>query len=186
MDKLTDEQIVELITQGDSDSYTELVRRYEERLHRYISYLTQDSHNTPDILQDTFIKAYKNLNSFNTDLKFSSWIYRIAHNESINRIKKNNREIFNIDFDYLEEVTPKEESPEEKFERDEIRKGLMAAMEKLPLKFREVLTLHYLEDRPYDEISDILRVSIGTIGTWINRGKTRLRKILKDMNQNPY
>lgn len=177
----TDEQLVEEIVNGNSDLFAELVRRYEPKLVRYTTYILQDKAAAYDVVQDTFIKSYENLKSFNTDRKFSSWIYRIAHNESINKIKKNSREIFNVDFDFLHDLMPIDTNPDVAFEKNEINESLKKGMEELPVKFREVLTLFYLENKSYEEISDILRISIGTVGTWINRGKARLKKILKEL-----
>jgi RNA polymerase sigma-70 factor (ECF subfamily) len=178
---MTDEQIAEEIVNGNNELFGELVRRYEQRLVRYTTYILQDKSAAYDVVQDTFIKSFENLKSFNTERKFSSWIYRIAHNESINRIKKNGREIFNVDFDFLKELMPPDTAPDVEFERNEINESLRKSMEMLPVKFREVLTLYYLENKSYDEISDILRISIGTVGTWINRGKAKLKKILQEL-----
>lgn len=183
---MTDEQITIEVINGNKELYEELVKRYQEKLLRYVKYLVKNDNSAFDIVQDTFIKAFENLNSFNSSLKFSSWIYRIAHNESVNRIKKTNRELFNVDFDFLGDVLPQDSSPEIEFERDEIANELKKRMELLPVKFREVLTLYYLENKSYEEISDILRVSVGTVGTWINRGKIRLKKLFEEMNKKYY
>mgnify|MGYP000406123554 CR=1 FL=1 len=177
----TDEQIVTEIINGNKELFGELVRRYEDKLVRYTTYILQDKAAAYDVVQDTFIKSYENLKSFNIERKFSSWIYRIAHNESINRIKKNSHEIFNVDFDFLHDLMPLDTNPDVAFEKNAINESLKRGMEELPVKFREVLTLYYLENKSYEEISDILRISIGTVGTWMNRGKAKLKKILQEL-----
>jgi len=175
---LTDEQIVQLVKTEDKELYTELVKRYEKKLERYISYLATNTEWVNDILQDTFIKAYENLNGFDETKKFSSWIYRIAHNEAINRLHKEKRIINGIDFSIFEEIfhTQPEIEYEKEITKIEVHKGL----NKLPLKYKEVMSLFFLEDKKYEEISDILRMSIGTVGTRINRGKKLLVKLLKE------
>lgn len=174
---LTDEQLVNLVRTENKELYTELVNRYENKLERYISYLTNKEEWINDILQETFIKAYENLNGFDINKKFSSWIYRIAHNETINRISKEKRVVTGIDLTLIEELF--QFQPEEEYEK-EITKNLVSkGLNALPLKYKEVMTLFFLEDKKYDEISDILRMSTGTVGTRINRGKKLLYKFLK-------
>jgi len=174
----TDEQLVSIVRTENKELYTELVKRYEEKLKRYVGYLATDNEWVDDIVQDTFIKAYKNLNSFNINKKFSSWIYRIAHNETMNKVHKERRIVNGLDLTIFEEVFGAH--PEEEYEKESIKKEVLEGLEKLPLKYKEVLSLFFLEDKKYEEISDILRMSIGTIGTRINRGKKLLHKILED------
>lgn len=172
----TDEQIVHIVRTKNKELYTELVKRYEEKLKRYIGYLIQNKAWVDDIMQDTFIKAYKNLNNFNTNKKFSSWIYRIAHNETINRIHKEKKIVIGLDLEIFEEILGTH--PAEEYEKESIKKEVLQVLNKLPLKYKEVLSLFFLEDKKYEEISDILRISIGTVGTRINRGKKLLYKVL--------
>ena len=84
----TDESIVAKITAGDVGAYAEIMNRYEPKLHPYVTYLIHNQTMADDIVQDTFIKAYRNLRGFNLKYKFSSWVYRNAHNEAMNAIKK--------------------------------------------------------------------------------------------------
>jgi len=95
---LTDEQIVKIIQKGNVEAFEILVNRLQEKLLRYIKRLVFDNNDAEDILQNVFIKAYQNIMGFNFDYKFSSWIYRIAHNESVNYLRLlNKRPIFNIE-----------------------------------------------------------------------------------------
>src|SRR4030065_1487483 len=100
--KLTDEKIVELVCKKDKELYSQIIKRYQDKLIRYANYLVGEDNYAADIVQESFIKAYINLNGFNTKKKFSSWIYRIVHNEVINLIDKNKKNIgldSSIDFD---------------------------------------------------------------------------------------
>ena len=91
--KLSDEQLVGYIREKDKEAYVEIINRYKDRLMRYAAYLTGDNDNASDAVQEAFIKAYINLNGFNTKKKFSSWIYRIVHNEAMNLLRKDNKEL---------------------------------------------------------------------------------------------
>jgi len=171
----TDEQIIEKITAGDSEMFSLLIDRYEPKLWRYVRYLIKDDNKTTDIVQDSFIKAYVNLNSFKKDKKFSSWIYRIAHNEAVNIIKRHSKDVsMPEDFDFKSD-----EDIEKNFEIKEIGEEIQECLGKIPLIYSEALELFFLEEKSYEEISDILRIPMGTVATRINRAKILMRKICK-------
>ena len=128
-----------------------------------------------DVVQDTFIKAYTNLRSFNSKYKFSSWIYRIAHNESINTLKKIKKNISLENNQWVEQIAGNEKSADKMIEEEEVKISLQKYLSMLPAKYQEVLVLFYLEEKSYEEISDILRISTGTVGTWISRAKKELK-----------
>lgn len=176
--EMTDEELVIKIRKGDGALFDELVKRYEQKLLRYVNYLTGGKDIANDVVQDTFIKVYINLNSFKTDLKFSSWIYRITHNETMNRLRKYNFKMFQMDIDFVDRFVQAPENVETQLEREETSKNVTGALDSLPLKYKVPLVLYYMEDKSYDEIGDILRVSTGTVGTLINRGKKRLKDVL--------
>lgn len=180
VENLTDETIADLVRTSDKEMFVYIVRRYENKLTRYVHSYTRNLDDTTDVVQTTFIKAYENLNSFNIKMKFSSWIYRIAHNEAINKIKKEGKSITGIDPDIFERMLEEESKPDTDYEKESIKKDVLACINSMPLKYKDALTLYYIEDKKYEEISDILKVPSGTIATWINRGK----KLLKEKCQN--
>jgi len=170
---LKDEEVVRLVCEKNKEIYTEIIRRYQDKLRRYIFNLIQDDNKAEDILQETFIKAYINLRGFNRSKKFSSWIYRIAHNETINMIKKDKKQISlnkNLDFDSGIDI-------EEGLIKKELRLKTHRCLKQMPVDYREVITLYYLEEKSYEEISDILRVPVATVGTRIRRAKILMKKI---------
>lgn len=175
---LTDEKIVDLILK-DKEIYAVIIDRYQEKLKKYVYYLTGDKEKVNDIVQNTFIKAYINLNSFNKKLKFSSWLYRIAHNETINFIRK---ESFfkKIDFNFFVNLTDEKEIDIE-IDKKLLEKKLNQCLDKLSYEYREVLILHFLEEKNYDEISDILRISKNLVGVRINRAKKKLKIICQEI-----
>jgi RNA polymerase sigma-70 factor (ECF subfamily) len=174
---LSDEALVDLVRSHDQELYEELVKRYQDKLLRYASYLTRDEDKAADIVQVALIKAFINLKGFNTKKKFSSWIYRIVHNEAINYLKKYRKEISLEKNGWLEEIASSENSLEEDFNRKEISQMLSLCLKEVPLSYRESLTLFYLEGKTYEEISDILRIPVGTVGTRISRGKKLIRAV---------
>jgi len=178
IETVTDENLVKNIQKGEKSLYSELIVRYQDKLLRYVRYLTNSSEYSDDIVQESFIKVYKNINSFKTEMKFSSWIYRIAHNETINRVKKINFGFLSFGDDLSEDLFPDSSNIEADYEKEETVKKIDFTLDKLPLKYRDALTLYYIEDKSYEEISDILRISVGTVGTLIRRGKKKMKDLL--------
>ena len=171
--KLTDEEIVERVHSSDSNLYAILIERYKNKLLRYATNLVHDQGKASHIVQDAFIKGYVNLNGFKTQKKFSSWIYRIVHNEAINIIKKYQQEVPILDdFDFeSDEDTLKE------FERKEVAEDVEKCLNSIPLMYSEPLSLYYLDEKSYEEISDILRIPMGTVAIRISRAKKLMKNI---------
>lgn len=179
----------ELVTRSLKERafFGDIVERYEPKLGRYITRLgVKDPDDRDDVLQDIFIKVYKNLNSFDQSLSFSAWIYRIAHNEAISWYRRRQArpegylaaESEAILALVADEVNVK---PEEKFDNDIDAKRLLRELEKLDEKYRDVLVLRYFEHLEYEDISDILKIPVGTVGTLVHRAKKLLKAKLKHL-----
>lgn len=177
----SDEALAVLVTQGDKELFGELIDRYEQKLTRYVRRFTQQPEDVSDIVQVVFIKAYTNLKSFDSGRSFNSWIYRIAHNESVNHLKKRGSEkVSFIDFDtFFPHPFAKEESDTSALSRED-KEHLEKSLSKISPKYREVLVLYYYDELSYQEIADVLHIPIATVGVRIRRGKESLQKSLKD------
>jgi len=175
----TDQDLVTLALKH-KELYAYLVRRYEDKLKRYVVRLSGGRQNdADDILQEVFIKVYKNLNGYDADLKFSSWIYRIAHNETITFLRKINRRptTYNFEIDAVSVKTIKEDlNIEKEIDKKMLADSISKIIEKLGQKHKEVLLLRYMEDKDYREISDILRKPPGTVATLLRRAKDEFKK----------
>ncbi len=183
MKLLSDEVLVEKVRKEDQELYREVVMRYQDKLLRYAHFLLHNREEAIDVVQEAFIKAFVNLNSFDKSKKFSSWIYRIVHNECINQIKKRRNHVSLEENNWVSDMEDKKADVVEKFTRKETEEILKRCLEKLPLNYKEALMFFYLEDRSYDEISDILRVPTGTVGTNINRGKKMMKEVCKEYEE---
>ena len=170
-------------TLTDKERFGELVVRYEDRLRRYIRRLgVRDEDDQLDVLQEIFLKVYRNLRSFDPSLSFSSWIYRIAHNEAVSWYRRRNvrpegHQIADGE-EVLQFVAAHEDSAEWKFDRTLNATVLQKALERLEPKYRDVLVLRYFEHKEYTEISDILQLPVGSVGTLIHRGKQHLARAI--------
>jgi len=170
---LTDEEIIEKTRTSDRDLYAVIVDRYQKKLIRYVNNLIKDEEKAVDVVQESFISAYINLNSFNIEKKFSSWIYRIAHNQAINLAKKHQKETPLLeDWDFKSE-----DDIEKDFEEKETKERVEKCLKDIPLLYSEPLTLYYIDEKSYEEISDILRIPMGTVATRISRAKKIMKSI---------
>lgn len=174
-EKLTDEELVKMVLK-DQNLYLVLMKRYERKLTNYIRKITNfNNEEIEDILQDVFIKVYRYLNDFDFKYKFSSWIYRIAHNEAISHFRKKRArpKLISVENNdtYLSQTLPSTHNLEVDMQRKLTKHDVLRILEALDGRYKDILVLRYFEEKDYKEISDILAKPIGTIGTLINRAK---------------
>ncbi len=179
-----DNALIKMVQKKNHRAYKEIVRRYQNKLFSYLYRLAGNKEEAEDLLQNVFVKVYKNIKRFDTKRKFSSWIYRIAHNEAVNFLKKRGQKRFvslediETTKDKLETVSPAK-SPIDAWISKELKKEMRTALDKLPGKYKEVLILRYFSDKSYEEISEILEKPVNTIGTLLNRAKKKLLQIIR-------
>ncbi|MFA5128003.1 MAG: RNA polymerase sigma factor [Patescibacteria group bacterium] len=174
---LSDEQLVIEIRERDKELYGEIIRRYQTKLTHYLRKFIRNGDELEDVLQEVFIKAYRNLFDFNADKRFSPWIYRIAHNEALNHIKKYKRESFSLD-DQEWEIMDESIDLKKDIDNNILKKRIEDGLASIKDKYREPLILFLLEQKSYEEISEILRLPRNTVGTLVMRGKKILREYL--------
>ena len=178
--KKTDEEITASVQRGDIESFGALVERYDERLARYGREFFSDREDIKDLVQEAFLKAYTNIQSFDATKRFAPWMYRIAHNEFVNAAKKKNRlPAFSFDLDVFFPYLIARETADEELKEEEVRLALDQSLGKLSAKYREPLVLYFFEDMDYKAISEILRVPLSTVGVRLMRGKALLKRILR-------
>jgi RNA polymerase sigma-70 factor (ECF subfamily) len=175
----TDETLVKEIREGQVDLYAEIIKRYKVPLLSYIKRFSFNSDDSEDILQEVYLKVYRNLYGFDIEKKFSSWIYRIAHNETINYLKKNNNKIKLSLEEINEDIFDKKINLENEIDQKFLAKEMSHYLKLLKDKYREILILFYFEEKSYEEIAEILHIPKNTVGTYIFRAKQNLIKELK-------
>lgn len=173
-DQLSDQAIIEKALEK-TDFFSCLFLRYEARMLRYIKSMAQLSNQeAEDILQEAFIKIWKNLLHYDKSLKASSWIYRIVHNEVISAWRKKTsygkNKTKDLDDESQQFQIPDEAAPAIDQEPS-TQETINPILEKLPQKYKEILALRFIEDLSYEEISDILKIPEGTVATRLNRAK---------------
>lgn len=178
----SDEAIAELFLKDLSkmEYFEELMRRYELKLVRYAQSLGIEQNLAEDVVQECFIKAYKNIRSFNPKKgSWSSWVYRIAHNCAMDSFKKRKKDLTVDEDEWWDTVAVPETVSEElnlKLNASVLKKGL----DGIDSKYREPLILYFLENKGYKEVGEILRMPTATVSTRIKRGKEKLKKVLDE------
>ncbi|HQV52356.1 MAG: sigma-70 family RNA polymerase sigma factor [Flavobacteriales bacterium] len=164
MTDLSDGELLALFRKEDSKHYAFnlLVRQYQQRLYTSIRRMVTDHDETKDVLQNTFIKAWNGLDSFRADAQLYSWLFRIAHNESLNHLRKMKRGLFTSEAIVLEKLTTTLDSSEH-FSGDAIQRKLQKAIMRLPDKQRAVFNMKYFDAMKYEEISAITGTSVGAL-----------------------
>lgn len=171
-----------ILARADQAAFGVLVERYSPKLMRYARRLTRLSDDDLyDVLQNTFLKAYRGLAGYNPELSFSSWMYRIAHNESISFLRKYKHALKQISVEADELVVQKlaeETNLVQEAESKQNKAKIIELMDDLPEKYRTILVLYYFEDANYETISDIMQLPPGTVATRLRRAKKKLAELL--------
>ena len=181
IESLSDEEIVAL-TLKDQDNFVLIINRYKNKLFNYIRRITSiRDEDAEDLLQDIFLKVYLNLNDFDSGLKFSSWIYAIARNQVISNHRRLSVRAEGHSTNLEDESARKlasniniEKELDSQYLKDNVAKVLYSLNE----KYREVLVLKFLEEKNYQEISDIIKKPVGTVGSLMNKAKGEFKKEL--------
>lgn len=144
------------------EAFSEVIHQYQEQLYWQIRKLVIDHEDTSDVLQNTLLKAWQALDGFRADSKLSTWLYTIAHNESITFLTKRQAEL-DLTIDDPDGYVMDTQEADKYFDGDEAQRLLVEAIAQLPAKQREVFNLRYYEELPYEDISRITGTSVGAL-----------------------
>ncbi|MDQ0999834.1 RNA polymerase sigma-70 factor (ECF subfamily) [Neobacillus niacini] len=185
MEALIKKRIKQVI-KGDQDAFADIVEIYSNSIYQLGYRMLGNRHEAEDIAQEAFIRAYVNIKSFNQDLKFSTWLFRIATNLCIDRIRKKKPD-YHLDAEVsgtdgltmYSQLASDSPLPENELESLELQESVQKEILKLPEKYRSVIVLKYIEELSLNEISEILDLPLGTVKTRIHRGREALRQQLR-------
>jgi RNA polymerase sigma-70 factor (ECF subfamily) len=191
---LTDGEIVELALQGREAAYRELLRRYQRPVFSLIYRMVRDRELAEDLAQECFVKALNALHTYRPEFKFSSWIFKIAHNAAIDHLRRRKLETLSLE-GAPDAKDPEEarataldlphpgESPLEELEARELGNAIERAIGQLRPEYRACIILRHIEGRPYEEIAEILELPLGTVKTYIHRARAQLKQILGPLRE---
>jgi len=184
--KISDEDLIEKFQRGDIYAYELIVKRYKDQLLNFVYRFLGNQEEAEDVVQETFLRVYRNRHAYQRVAKFSTWIYTIAGNLARTELRRRNRRrIFSLstlgveDKEY--EISDELLSPERHTNTVLSEEIIQREINKLSSKFREVIILRDIQELSYEEISKIIRVPIGTVKSRVNRARLRLQGRLKHL-----
>jgi RNA polymerase sigma factor (sigma-70 family) len=186
-----DSRIIQDALKGDDAAYKKLMNKYHDAIFNFIYRMVRDKHQVEDLTQEAFIKAFASLKSFNDEYAFSTWLYKIATNNSIDYIRRRKLQMYSIDkpieaadSDYSFELPDETYQADKDIIRGQRAQLLNEAIAALPEKYRKVIQLRHVEERTYEEIAKQLKLPIGTVKAHIFRAREILYKSLKHKIRN--
>ncbi|WP_100013038.1 RNA polymerase sigma factor SigW [Lentibacillus sediminis] len=185
MDQFIREKI-KRVKKGDQSAFEDVVSFYQNKIYQHCFRMLGNAHEAEDIAQETFVRVYVNIHSYDEKRKFSTWLYRIATNLTIDRIRKRKPDYY-LDaevkgtegLNMYSQLASDKQSPPEEVENQELQRYIHREIAELPPKYRSIIILRYLEEFSLQEISETLDIPLGTVKTRIHRGREALRKKLR-------
>lgn len=181
---LTDTEIISKVKNGDKEAFALIVERYEKGLYNLIYHLIGNQEEALELCQEVFLRVYSHLNDYDPKFKFSTWIYKIANNLTIDYLRKNKMKIDSIDeaIDDENKFLEIEDhclNPSEEYEQKILEKEIFKAISNLDAVSRELIILRHIHFRSYEEMAKITNLPIGTVKNKIFRARRELMKNLK-------
>jgi len=184
----SEEALVKRALDGDQKAYQTIFEAYEQRIFHIIVKIVRNSEEAQDLVQETFIKAFGSLKSYNPDYRFTTWLYKIAANTSIDYIRKKKIQTMSLDQpietkdgEVGMEVADMSHHPEREYSEKEKRLSISEAIDSLPEKYKQVIIMRHQEDKSYEQIAELLKVPVGTVKARIFRARELLKKKLKSI-----
>jgi RNA polymerase sigma-70 factor (ECF subfamily) len=185
----TDHDLVGYARGGSEGAYRELLGRYQRPVFSLVYRMVRDRELAEDLAQETFVKVFNHLGSYDPKYKFSSWIFKIANNLAIDTLRRKGLKTVSLDGSRnatTEEETEAsrisiatdDENPEELLLAKELGRDIEQAIARLRPEYRTAVILRHVEGRAYEEIAEIMEVPLGTVKTYIHRARTELRGLL--------
>jgi len=180
---IADRELVADATGGSEAGFEEIVRRYQKPISSYVYRILGNHEASLDVTQEVFIKVYNSLHRYSPEFKFSTWVYRIAHNAAIDHLRRNwlnlqSIETENADGTYQIQIEATSRSPEKERELSEWRTVISNVVQLLPEAYRQLILLRHSNDLSYDEIAEITGLPLGTVKNRLFRAREMMRNIL--------
>lgn len=180
--KQSDEEIVKRVLLGDDRAFEELLYRHKNRAMTLAMQMLKNFHDAEEALQDAFVRAYRALSTFEGTARFSTWLYRIVFNVCATKLnKRENVQFLSIENDDNScfEIADDSQPFEKQFSEKEVEFAILKEVENLPLAYRTVATMFFVQELTYDEISEVTGLPLGTVKTHLFRARQRLKEALK-------
>jgi RNA polymerase sigma-70 factor (ECF subfamily) len=180
--QVADRELIRSAIDGRADSFEELVRRYQRPITSYVFRMVGDYESSLDVTQEVFIKVYNSLTKYSPEYKFSTWLYRIAHNAAIDHLRRNSVNLQSLEAENSEgafelQIESRTDTPEQEHERSEWRSEIESVVRCLPPAYRDLILLRHGRDLSYDEISQVTSLPLGTVKNRLFRAREMMREM---------
>lgn len=183
----TDRILINDALEGDQRAYDVLIKKYRSSVYNLVYRMIENRQEAEDIVQETFIKAFNALKTFNEEFAFSTWLFKIATNNCIDTLRKRKLQTYSLDTpvqtkdgEVSRDFADERYSPEQSTISSESTSIILDSVESLPKKYQLVINMRHKEDRSYEEISELLEIPIGTVKARIFRAREILKRKLKE------
>jgi len=187
LNRQEDYLLVEKAKLNDQKAFARIAQKYNRPLYFHVSRLVRNQDIVDDLIQEIFLKAFDNIHSFDKNYAFSTWLFRIATNHSIDYLRKKKLQTLSIDEPYKTkdgeisiEIPDNHSEADENIIREQRVKIILEAIDSLPERYEQIIRLRHMEEKSYQEISEILDLPLGTVKAHIFRARELLNKYLKD------
>jgi RNA polymerase sigma-70 factor (ECF subfamily) len=179
-------RLIREVRKGNQQAFAEIVELYKDKVFQVAYRMVGNMHEAQDVAQEAFLRAYTNIDRFDIDRKFSTWLFRIATNVAIDRLRKKKPDYYlqeevkgSDGLTYESQLAAEDELPDDQVVKLERQEWVQAEINQLPPKYRTAIILRYIEDLSINEISEILNIPPSTVKTRIHRGREALRKRMR-------
>ncbi|MFY0653536.1 MAG: RNA polymerase sigma factor [Cyclobacteriaceae bacterium] len=177
----TEEELIEKILGGEWRNFAILVEKYQAKVYSYVFYLMHTREDAEEVVQDTFMKAYRSLHQFRGDASFSTWLIRIAHHNCLSRFRRKVPDRVSLDNVYDDSFSGQETDPSQELDLNDRKKILARALERLKPEERSVVTMYYFNELSISEVSKVTDLSVSNVKVTLHRSRGKLLNILKEM-----
>ena len=183
-----DREVVQRALAGSESAFREIVLRYQRSVHRLLLRMVRDPSLAEDLAQEVFLKAFRALKTFDPERKFSSWLFKIAHNTAIDQLRR--KQLATVPLESPDEDKPdllallpdqNGESPDRALDRQNLAQAIQAAVGRLRVEYREVVILRFQQDLSYEEIAEITELPLGTVKTHLHRARKAMARHLEEL-----
>ena len=178
MRNLSDQEIIDSVRKGNSSDYSILVNRYKNKAFSMLKRMLKNEFDAEEILQDCFLKAYKSLNNFKGESKFSTWFYRIVYNSALTKLSSQKRKTETEMTSVEDHINLESQYNSNEIEKMDVNHLIHKTISKLPERYSAIITMFYLNEMTIDEISEAMGISISNVKVMLHRSRNALRDLV--------
>jgi len=182
MRNLSDQEIIDSVRKGNDSDYSIIVNRYKNKAFSMLKRMLKNEFDAEEVLQDCFLKAYKSLNAFKGEAKFSTWFYRIVYNTALTKLSSQKRKTESEMTSVEDHYNLESQYGADEIEMKDLSKFVQETITKLPERYSAVITMFYLNEMTIDEISGVMGLTVSNVKVMLHRSRNSLRDLILKTN----